>query len=183
MPRVRGPTVSAIGYGVCYQCGEPMTKTVIDFRYGEKFEGYFCSPLSVMDVRRNASSVGQPVRPVGSGPMGGRRRQWRLMDFDKQNWMCRDCGQRLSNKTSDEFYGHPGDYAHRTYACLPRIRDQRDATDVALWAVVDGIARGWRAEDRIVTYEAVAKALGGRYVTQPGSLCGEFVDLRARPTK
>ena len=66
--------------------------------------------------------------------------------------------------------------------CFAIREQQRAEADAALWAVVDGIARGWRVEDRIATYEAVAKALGGRYESRPGSLYGEFVGLRVRPS-
>lgn len=50
----------------------------------------------------------------------------------------------------------------------------------ALWAVVDGIARGWRIEDRSRIYDEVARGLGGTYENAPGSLAGRFVGLRKR---
>lgn len=36
---------------------------------------------------------------------------------------CPDCGQEVSPATQAEFVGRPDDFAHSSWACVPRMRE------------------------------------------------------------
>jgi hypothetical protein len=70
--------------------------------------------------------------------------------------------------------GHGHDCGHA--GLLRETRERLVAAEAGLWAVVHGTAQGWPMEGRLSIYDAVARGLGGRYVSR--GLSGEFVGLR-----
>jgi hypothetical protein len=53
------------------------------------------------------------------------------------------------------------------------LRTRLALAEAGLGAVLRGVASGWRIEDRLRIYDAIAKGLGGTYISH--GLTGEFV--------
>lgn len=92
---------------------------------------------------------------------------------------CTLCQTELTMSNTGENGGahNPRNCAQVLYAQRNAARDALSLAESGLWSVVRGVARGWRIEDRLHVYQEVAKGLGGRYESEPGSLTGAFVGL------